>query len=45
MERLARLLLVPVDQIGSSHAVSDYGIDSMIAAKLSNWLVKTFKTD
>ena len=45
VERLAKLLFVPVDQIDPAHAVSDYGMDSMIAAELRNWLVKTFNTD
>ena len=45
VERLARLLFVPVDRIDPARAVSEYGMDSMIAAELRNWLVKTFETD
>ena len=45
VERLAKLLFVPADQIDPARAISDYGIDSMIAAELRNWLIKTFKTD
>ncbi len=45
VERFAKLLFVPVDQIDPAHAVFDYGMDSMIAAELRNWLVKTFQTD
>lgn len=43
--RLAKLLFVPVDRIDPARAVSEYGMDSMIAAELRNWLVKTFSTD
>ena len=45
VERLAKLLFVPVDRIDVAHAVSEYGMDSMIAAELRNWLVKAFNTD
>ena len=45
VERLAKLLFLPVDRIDPAHAVSVYGMDSMIAAELRNWLVKTFDTD
>lgn len=45
VERLAKLLFIPADEIDPAHAVSDYGMDSMIAAELRNWLVKTFRTD
>ena len=45
VERLAKLLFVPIDRIDPAHAVSEYGMDSMIAAELRNWLVKTFNTD
>ena len=45
VDRLAKLLFVPVDWIDPAHAVSEYGMDSMIAAELRNWLVKTFDTD
>lgn len=45
VERLAKLLFVPVDRIDAANAVSEYGMDSMIAAELRNWFVKTFDTD
>lgn len=43
--RLAKLLFLPVDEIDATRAVSHYGMDSMIAAELRNWLMKTFQTD
>ncbi|MCJ1377213.1 hypothetical protein MMC17_000305 [Xylographa soralifera] len=45
VERLAKLLFTPSDEIDPSKAVSEYGMDSMIAAELRNWFVKTFQTD
>ena len=45
VERLAKLLFIPVNEIDPALAVSAYGMDSMIAAELRNWLVKTFQTD
>jgi KR domain/Phosphopantetheine attachment site len=45
VERLAKLLFLPVDEIDVRRAVSSYGIDSMIAAELRNWLVKVFAAD
>lgn len=45
VDRLAKLLFTPSDEINPACAVSDYGMDSMIAAELRNWFVKTFQTD
>lgn len=45
VNRLAKLLFTPSDEIDPSRAVSDYGMDSMIAAELRNWFVKNFQTD
>jgi len=45
IENLAKLLFMPVDEIDATRAVSNYGMDSMIAAELRNWLVKVFETD
>ena len=45
LDRLAKLLFTPSDEIDPSHAVSEYGMDSMIAAELRNWFVKNFQTD
>lgn len=45
MNRLAKLLITPSGEIDPSRAVSDYGMDSMIAAELRNWFVKNFQTD
>ena len=45
VDRLAKLLFTPSDEIDPSRAVSDYGMDSMIAAELRNWFVKSFQTD
>lgn len=44
-ERLSKLLFISVDEIDSEQGVSDYGMDSMIAAELRNWLWKIFALD
>ena len=45
VERLSKLLFIAVDEINLEQGVSDYGMDSMIAAELRNWLWKMFKLD
>ncbi|KAL9011376.1 MAG: hypothetical protein Q9173_003774, partial [Seirophora scorigena] len=45
LERLAKLLFTPSEELDASKAVSEYGMDSMIAAELRNWFVKNFGTD
>ena len=45
LDRLAKLLFTPADQIDPRRGVSEYGMDSMIAAELRNWFIKTFQTD
>lgn len=44
-KRLAQLLFVPTKNIVVTRPLNDYGIDSMIAAEMKNWLLKTFATD
>ena len=45
VERLCKLLFISADENDPSCAISTYGMDSMIAAELRNWLVKVFGTD
>ncbi|KAI4247300.1 MAG: hypothetical protein LQ352_006197 [Teloschistes flavicans] len=45
LERLSKLLFTPSEGMDPSKAVSEYGMDSMIAAELRNWFVKSFGTD
>ncbi|KAL9027875.1 MAG: hypothetical protein Q9196_003666 [Gyalolechia fulgens] len=45
LDRLAKLLFTPSEELDASKAVSEYGMDSMIAAELRNWFVKNFGTD
>jgi short-subunit dehydrogenase len=45
MQRLAKLLFVSAEDIDGAKDVASYGIDSMIAAELRNWLMKTFRLD
>lgn len=45
LDRLAKLLFTPSDEMDPSRGVSEYGMDSMIAAELRNWFVKSFQTD
>ncbi|KGO64075.1 Acyl transferase/acyl hydrolase/lysophospholipase [Penicillium italicum] len=40
--RLAELLGVAADDIDSNMPVSRYGVDSLVAGELRNWLIKTF---
>lgn len=44
-KRLSQLLYVPLDEVIVTRPINDYGIDSMIAAELKNWLFKTFAVD
>ncbi|KAL9047293.1 MAG: hypothetical protein Q9214_000093 [Letrouitia sp. 1 TL-2023] len=45
LDRLGKLLFTPSEEMDPSKAVSEYGMDSMIAAELRNWFNKTFQTD
>ncbi|KAL8886198.1 MAG: hypothetical protein Q9215_006064 [Flavoplaca cf. flavocitrina] len=45
LERLGKLLFTPSEEMDPGKAVSEYGMDSMIAAELRNWFVKSFGTD
>jgi acyl carrier protein len=45
IERLSKLLFMAKDEIDPEKGVSDYGMDSMIAAELRNWLWKMFSLD
>ena len=40
--RLAELLGVAADDIDANMPVSRYGVDSLVAGELRNWLIKTF---
>ncbi|OQD65143.1 hypothetical protein PENPOL_c006G09455 [Penicillium polonicum] len=40
--RLAELLAVAANDIDSNMPVSRYGVDSLVAGELRNWLIKTF---
>ncbi|KAI0391387.1 hypothetical protein F5Y17DRAFT_460850 [Xylariaceae sp. FL0594] len=42
---LARALSMSVDDIESSRPLSDYGVDSLMAVELRNWMSKDFKAD
>lgn len=41
-KHVARFLYVPVDDIDVLRPLNSYGIDSMVAAELRNWLLRTF---
>ena len=45
LERLGKLLFTPSEEMDPQKAVSEYGMDSMIAAELRNWFVKSLGTD
>ena len=44
-KKLAQLLYISEDEVDSIRALSEYGIDSMIAGELRNWIFKVFKKD
>lgn len=42
IERLSKLVSVEADEIDADKSMARYGVDSLVAAELRNWLVKTF---
>jgi len=44
VQRLAVLLLVASETIDSKKSVAHYGVDSLLAVELRNWLTHTFQT-
>jgi acyl carrier protein len=43
--RIADMLFMSIEGIEKGKSVSDYGVDSLIAAELRNWLVSTYKCE
>ncbi|EED13647.1 polyketide synthase, putative [Talaromyces stipitatus ATCC 10500] len=43
--RIAELLGVAADDIDSGDSISRYGVDSLVAGELRNWLIKTFNME
>lgn len=43
--KISRLLYVPLDEVDTEKPINDYGIDSMVAAELRNWLFTSFGKD
>lgn len=43
--RVARLIYIPKDDIDVTQPINSYGIDSLVAAELRNWLMGTFGTE
>lgn len=41
-ERLARSLAIAADDVESGKRLDDYGVDSLVAVELKNWLAKDF---
>jgi len=44
-KKLSRLLSLPEDEIDSSRTMAAYGVDSLVAIELRNWLLKEMKAD
>ncbi|KAL8827122.1 MAG: hypothetical protein Q9191_003380 [Dirinaria sp. TL-2023a] len=44
-QKVARLLYIPQEDVETSMPITNYGIDSMIAAELRNWLLERFQAD
>ncbi|KAK9428123.1 hypothetical protein V1505DRAFT_377973 [Lipomyces doorenjongii] len=40
MEKMATLLMVPAGDISASRSMADYGMDSLVAVEMRNWLVR-----
>lgn len=44
-KKLSRVLGIPTDKIELSHRVESYGVDSLVAVELRNWLAKEMSAD
>ncbi|KAK7966938.1 polyketide synthase [Apiospora aurea] len=44
-KRFSSLILMPLDQIDDSQALSQFGVDSMITAEFRTWIWTAFKVD
>ncbi|KAF2180125.1 hypothetical protein K469DRAFT_640404, partial [Zopfia rhizophila CBS 207.26] len=44
IERTAGLLMIPVESIEAGMSVAEYGVDSLIAVELRNWVALMFET-
>lgn len=44
-KRFSNLILMPLDKVNDSKPLSQYGMDSMIAAEYRTWFWSTFKVD
>ncbi|KAK8013121.1 Type I Iterative PKS, partial [Apiospora marii] len=42
-EKLARTLSMPTDDIEAERALTDYGVDSLMAVELRNWFINDFQ--
>ncbi|ETS78082.1 hypothetical protein PFICI_10144 [Pestalotiopsis fici W106-1] len=42
---LARALMIPADDISQTRSLSDYGVDSLMAVELRNWISNKFDTN
>ncbi|KAK9350529.1 hypothetical protein V1523DRAFT_428941 [Lipomyces doorenjongii] len=40
MEKMVALLMVPAGDISASRSMADYGMDSLVAVEMRNWLVR-----
>ena len=38
--KMSALLMIPAEEISSSKSMSDYGMDSLVAVEMRNWLVR-----
>ncbi|KAK7214382.1 hypothetical protein V2G26_002385 [Clonostachys chloroleuca] len=43
--RIARALAIPAEEVESSKQLSDYGVDSLMAVELRNWIGRDFQTN
>lgn len=42
--KTSNLLMIPIEDISASKSMSDYGMDSLVAAEMRNWLLRELDT-
>ncbi|KAF2105024.1 hypothetical protein NA57DRAFT_71219 [Rhizodiscina lignyota] len=45
VERLARLMMMPVNDIDAGRSLSAYGVDSLVAVEVRNWIAREIAVD
>lgn len=40
MAKMSALLMIPLEDISSAKSMSEYGVDSLVAVEMRNWLLR-----